>query len=101
MLSLYDPYSNEANDTSTQLRHGNSLKAKIETAAATLGVSKSVYLRWAIERQCSKVIEEQQRHKLTAADAEAFSAALEAPVIVSDRAARTAKAFATRVAYAD
>lgn len=101
MLSMRDPHTNEANDVTTQIRHGNTIKNKIETAAAVLGVSKSTFLRWAVDRQCTSVIEEQQRHKLTEADAAAFSAALDRPVVVTQRAAKSAKSFATRVVHAD
>ncbi|WP_171208069.1 MULTISPECIES: DUF1778 domain-containing protein [unclassified Ruegeria] len=101
MLSMRDIHTDEANDMTTQIRHGQSMKDKIDTAAAVLGVNKSVFLRWALERQCAQVIEEQQRHRLTEEDASAFAAALDAPVVVSDRAAKSAKSFAARVVHAD
>ena len=85
----------------TQIRHGSTIKDKIETAAAVLGVNKSVFLRWAVDRQCTQIIEEQQKHKLTAEDAAAFSTALDTPVVVSGRAAKSARSFAARVVHAD
>lgn len=101
MLSLTDMQTDEANDTTTQIRHGRAMKDKIDAAAAVLGVNKSVFLRWAVDRQCTQIIEDQQRHKLTAEDAAAFKAALDAPVVVSERASKAAKSFATRVGHAD
>ncbi|CUH64883.1 hypothetical protein TL5118_01053 [Thalassovita autumnalis] len=101
MLSMVDPQIDEANDLTTQIRHGSTMKDKIETAAAVLGVNKSVFLRWAVNRQCAQIIKEQQSHKLTAEDAAAFSAALDAPIVVSERAAKSARSFAVRVVHAD
>lgn len=101
MLSLPNGPIDEANDLTTQIRHGARMKDKIDAAAAVLGVNKSVFLRWAVERQCAQVLEDHQRHKLTAEDALAFSAALDAPVVVSDRAAKAAQSFAARVGHAD
>lgn len=45
ILSITDPHVEEANDLTTQIRHGSTLQSKIETAAAILGVNKSVFLR--------------------------------------------------------
>lgn len=101
MLPMTGKQADEANDLTTQIRHGHTMKDKIDTASAVLGVSKSAFLRWAIDRQCSQIIEEQQNHRLTAEDAQAFSSALDTPVIVSERAAKSAKSFATRVVHAD
>lgn len=101
MLSMADPQTDEANNLTTQIRHGNTMKGKIETAAAVLGVNKSVFLRWAVDRQCAQIIKEQQSHELTAEDAAAFSAALDTPVVVSERAAKSARSFAVRVVHAD
>lgn len=101
MLTLKDLQIDEANDLTTQIRHGQTMKEEIETAAAILGVNKSVFLRWAVHYQCSRVMEEHQNHKLTKEDAAAFSAALDAPVVITERAANSAKSFATRVVHAD
>jgi uncharacterized protein (DUF1778 family) len=101
MLSMTDLQIDEANDMTTQIRHGHTMKDKIDTAAAVLGVNKSVFLRWAVDRQSAQVIEEQQSHKLTAEDAAAFSTALDTPVVVSERAAKSARSFAVRVVHAD
>lgn len=101
MLSMVDPQIDETNDLTTQIRHGPKMKEKIETAAAVLGVNKSAFVRWAVDRQCAQIIKEQQSHKLTAEDAVAFSAALDAPIVVSERAAKSARSFAARVVHAD
>ena len=101
MLSMADVQADEAGDLTTQIRHGAKMRDSIEMAAAVMGVKKAVFLRWAIERQCAQVIEEQQRHRLTPEDASAFAAALDAPVVLSDRAVKSAKAFAVRVVHAD
>ena len=101
MLSMPETDTKEAADHTTQIRHGSAMRDKIELAAAMMGVKKSVFLRWAIERQCAHVIEEQQRHRLTKEDSAAFAAALDAPVVISDRARKAAQAFAARVGHAD
>jgi uncharacterized protein (DUF1778 family) len=49
----------------------------------------------------SQIIEDQQKHKLTDEDAAAFLAALNALVVVSARAIKSAQSFSTRVVHAD
>lgn len=101
MLSMSEKSADEAADLTTQIRHGLAMRDDIELAAAMMGVKKSVFLRWAIERQCAHVIEEQQSHRLTQEDAAVFAAALDAPVVISDRARKVAQSFAARVGHAD
>ena len=85
----------------TQLRHDDRLADLIERAALALAVDKSAFLRAAIEREAVRVLDLQSRHVLTPEDAEAFSAALDAPPTPTPRALEAARNYRSRVARAD
>lgn len=86
---------------STQIRHGNGLRDLIARAAASLGVDKSVFLRAAIAKEASRVLEAGSQHVLTPEDAAQFAAALDAPPAPTPRALAAAKAYRGRVVHAD
>ena len=86
---------------STQVRHDDRLASLIERAALALAVDKSVFLRAAIEREATRVLDLQSRHTLTPEDAEMFAAALDAPPAPTTRAFEAARNYNTRVVHAD
>ena len=86
---------------STQVRHDDRLASLIERAALALAVDKSVFLRAAIEREATRVLDLQSRHTLTPADAKMFAAALDAPPAPTPRALEAARNYGARVVHAD
>ena len=86
---------------STRIRHDDRLARLIERAALALGVNKSVFLRAAIEREATRVLDLQSRHTLTPADARMFAAALDAPPAPTPRALEAARRYRARVVHAD
>ena len=99
----FDPssYDDEPRSRTTQIRHGDGLFALIERAARSLAVDKSVFLRAAIEREASRVLEEQSRHVLSDEDAKLFQTALDTPPAPTPRALAAAQAYRARVTYAE
>ena len=85
----------------TQVRHDDRLAGLIERAALALAVEKSVFLRAVIEREATRVLDQQSRHVLTREDAEAFAAALDAQPAPTARALAAARNYRTRVVHAD
>ena len=85
----------------TQVRHDDRLASLIERAALALAVDKSVFLRAAIEREATRVLDLQSRHTLTPEDAEIFAAALDAPPAPTPRALEAARNYRARVVHAD
>lgn len=85
----------------TQVRHDDRLASLIERAARALAVDKSVFLRAAIEREATRVLELRSRHVLTPEDAELFAAALDAPPAPTPRARAAAGDYRARVVHAD
>ena len=85
----------------TQVRHDDRLASLIERAALVLAVDKSVFLRAAIEREATRVLDLQSRHILTQEDAEVFAAALDAPPPPTARALEAARNYRARVIHAD
>lgn len=91
----------ETQSRTTQIHHGDALGDLIARAAASLGLDKSVFLRAAIEREASRVLEASSRHVLTKDDAARFAAALDAAPAPTPRARAAAKAYRARVVHAD
>ena len=85
----------------TQVRHDDRLASLIERAALALAVDKSAFLRAAIEREATRVLDMQSRHTLTPEDAEIFAAALDAPPAPTPRALEAARNYRARVVHAD
>ncbi len=85
----------------TQVRHDDRLASLIERAARALAVDKSAFLRAAIEREATRVLELRARHVLTPEDAELFAAALDAPPAPTPRALAAARDYRARVVHAD
>ena len=85
----------------TQVRHDDRLASLIERAARALAVDKSVFLRAAIEREATRVLDLQSRHTLTPEDAAMFAAALDAPPAPTPRALEAARNYSARVVHAD
>ena len=85
----------------TQIRHDDRLGSLIERAALALAVDKSAFLRAAIEREATRVLDLQSRHTLTPEDAEIFAAALDAPPAPTPRALEAARSYGARVVHAD
>ncbi len=86
---------------STQVRHDDRLASLIERAALALAVDKSTFLRAAIEREVTRVLNLQSRHTLTSEDAEIFAAALDAPPAPTQRALEAARNYGAHVVHAD
>ncbi len=86
---------------STQVRHDDRLASLIERAVLALAVDKSTFLRAAIEREATRVLELQSRHTLTPEDARMFAAALDAPPAPTPRALEAARMYSARVVHAD
>ena len=86
---------------STQVRHDDRLASLIERAALALAVDKSAFLRAAIEREATRVLDLQSQHTLTPEDAEMFAAALDAPPAPTPRALEAARNYSARVVHAD
>ena len=102
MLNFDAPSGIPAKRTrTTQLRHDDRLAGLIERAALALAVDKSAFLRAAIEREATRVLDLQSRHTLTPEDAEAFAAALDAPPAPTPRALEAARNYGARVVHAD
>lgn len=91
----------EKQTRTTQVRHGDGLGDLITRAATALAVDKSVFLRAAIAKEASRVLEAGSRHVLTPEDAAQFAAALDAPPEPTPRARAAAKAYSRRVVHAD
>lgn len=85
----------------TKIRHDDRLARLIERAARALTVDKSTFLRAAIEREATRVIDMQSRHTLTLEDAEIFAAALDVPPTPTPRALEAARHYRARVVHAD
>ncbi len=85
----------------TRIRHDDRLASLIERAALALAVSKSVFLRTAIEREATRVLDLQFRHTLTSEDAGIYAAALDAPPGPTPRALEAARNYSARVVHAD
>lgn len=85
----------------TQVRHDDRLAGLIERAALALAVEKSVFLRAVIEREATRVLDQQSRHVLTREDAEVFAAALDAQPAPTARALAAARNYRARVVHAD
>ena len=93
--------SSEKQTRTTQVRHGDSLADLIDRAARALAVDKSVFLRAAITREATRVLDARTRHVLTSQDAKLFAAALDSPPAPTPRARKAAKAYRSRVVHAD
>ena len=91
----------EKQTRSTQIRHGEGLAHLIERASIALAIDKSVFLRAAIAKEATRVLEEGSRHVLTAEDAALFEAALDTPPAPTPRAQRAARSYQQRVVHAD
>ena len=91
----------EKQTRTTQVRHGDGLGDLITRAATALAVDKSVFLRAAIAKEASRVLEAGSRHVLTPEDAAQFAAALDTPPEPTPRARAAAKAYSRRVVHAD
>ena len=85
----------------TQVRHDDRLASLIERAALALAVDKSAFLRAAIEREATRVLDLQSRHILTPEDAKMFAAALDAAPTPTPRALEAARIYSARVVHAD
>ena len=102
MLNLDAASSTRTRRTrTTQVRHDDRLASLIERAALALAVDKSAFLRAAIEREATRVLDMQSRHTLTPEDAEIFAAALDAPPAPTPRALEAARNYRARVVHAD
>jgi len=95
------PFDGEKQTRTTQIRHDERLGELVAEAATALGVDKSVFLRAAIEREATRVLEARSRHVLSVEDAEQFAAALDSPPAPTPRALAAAKAYRNRVTHAD
>ncbi|MCP4936470.1 MAG: DUF1778 domain-containing protein [bacterium] len=93
--------SSEKQTRTTQVRHGDSLADLIDRAAHALAVDKSVFLRAAIAKEATRILDAGSRHVLTPEDAGLFTAALDSPPPPTPRARKAAAAYRSRVAYAD
>ncbi len=85
----------------TQVRHDDRLAGLIERAALALAVDKSTFLRAAIEREATRVLDLQSRHTLKPEDAEIFANALDAPPAPTQRALEAARNYSARVVHAE
>jgi uncharacterized protein (DUF1778 family) len=85
----------------TQIRHDEALGELIALAAESLAVDKSVFLRAAIAREATRVLEMSSRHTLSKEDAAQFAAALDAPPEPTPRAIKARKQYRDRVVHAD
>ena len=102
MLNFNAASSIQARRTkTTQVRHDDRLASLIERAALALAVDKSAFLRAAIEREATRVLDLQSRHTLTPEDAEIFATALDAPPAPTPRALEAARNYSARVVHAD
>ena len=102
MLNFDAATSRSARQTrTTQIRHDDRLASLIERAALALAVDKSAFLRAAIEREATRVLDLQSRHTLTPEDAKIFAAALDAPPAPTPRALEAARNYRARVVHAD
>ena len=102
MLNFNAASSIQARRTkTTQVRHDDRLASLIERAALALAVDKSAFLRAAIEREATRVLDLQSRHTLTPEDAEIFAAALDAPPAPTPRALEAARNYSAHVVHAD
>lgn len=93
--------SGESRTRTTQIRHGDGLGDLIAQAARSLAVDKSVFLRAAIAKEATRVLEAGSRHILTQEDAIQFADALDTPPAPTPRALTAAKAYRARVVHAD
>jgi len=94
-------FDTEKQTRTTQIRHGDGLADLITRAATALAVDKSVFLRAAIAKEASRVLEAGSRHIMTPEDAAQFAAALDAPPKPTPWARAAAKAYGRRVVHAD
>ena len=85
----------------TQVRHDEALGDLIERASTALGVDKSVFLRSAIAKEATRVIEDGSRHVLSPEDTALFAAALDTAPAPTAAAQKAARSYRTRVVHAD
>lgn len=95
------PEDRAQNDDMLRTRLPGTLKARVESAAAVLGVEVSAFVRRSIAREAEEVLAAQTRYDMTPADVAAFAAALDAPPPPTPAALRAARRYRERVVHAD
>jgi len=102
MLNLKPaPKDRASNDDLLRTRLPQALKARVESAAAVLGVELSAFVRRTIAREAEKVLAAQTRYDMSPADVAAFAAALDTPPRPTPAALRAARRYRDRVVHAD
>ena len=102
---MIDPHHTEENSgkqtKTSQIRHDAALGGLIDRASLALGLDKSVFLRGAIAKEATRVLEAQSTHVLTREDAALFAAALDTPPAPTEAAKKAASSYRARVVHAD
>lgn len=102
MLNLHPaPEDRAPNDEVLRTRLPRSLKTRVETAAAVLGVEVSAFVRRTMAREAEEVLATQTRYDMTPQDVAAFAAALDTPPEPTPAALRAARRYRERVVHAD
>lgn len=95
------PEDRAQNDDMLRTRLPGALKARVESAAAVLGVEVSAFVRRSIAREAEDVLAAQTRYDMSPVDVAVFAAALDAPPSPTPAALRAARRYRERVVHAD
>jgi len=102
---MLDPHhidtSSDKQTKTSQIRHDESLGGLIDRASLALGLDKSVFLRGAIAKEATRILEAQSTHVLSSEDAALFAAALDTPPAPTEAARKAARSYRARVVHAD
>jgi uncharacterized protein (DUF1778 family) len=102
---MLDPHHSdtgtEKQTKTSQIRHDDALARLIDRASLALGLDKSVFLRGAIAKEATRVLEAQSSHVLNAEDAALIAAALDTPPAPTEAAKKAARSYRARVVHAD
>jgi uncharacterized protein (DUF1778 family) len=102
MLNLNPtPEDRASNDGVLRTRLPRALKARVESAAAVLGIELSAFVRRTIAREAEDVLAAQAHYDMSPADVAAFAAALDTPPKPTPAALRAARRYRERVNHAD
>ena len=88
------------NDDLIRTRLPRHLKARVEQAAALIGMDASAFVRRTIASAADDVLAAHTSHRMTDADLTAFATALDRPPAPTDAALRTARRYDARVVHA-
>jgi uncharacterized protein (DUF1778 family) len=91
----------QGNDDLMRTRLPRELKARVETAAALIGLDASAFVRRTIAQAAEDVLAAQTSYRMTPEDLAAVAAVLDTPPAPTAAAQRAAERYEARVVHAD